>query len=208
LTPITIAEGPMPPNAVDLQKAQDVLQFCARRRTALLDHLNLFTWITDHPERYDWATTQVSPQEVATAARAAQSDLDIVASCASNAITNPSEAHFPAEFASARGAVYPALAVVPAPLPTAIPARPGPSNLAVPDLIGQVWTDFQNDPLYAPYRQEFNFQSFWQDLNADPPFWKIISMNPPPGSLNLPVGTTITCGLTVPHGSATGSVTT
>jgi hypothetical protein len=206
MAPITIAAGPLPPNAVDLQHAQDVLGFCARARTALLDQLNLFMWIHDHPERYDFSPPSVSKEEVAAAARSAQSDLDTVASCASNAITNPSEASFPADFASARGHVYPAL-VVPAPLPKAIPPPPGPSTLVVPDLIGKIWTDFQNDPFYAPYREEFNFQSLWEDLTADPPFWKIISMSPPAGSQHLPVGSTINCGLTVPHGSGTGSAT-
>ena len=36
LAPLTIAEGPMPPNQADIEHAQDVIQFCAQQRATLL----------------------------------------------------------------------------------------------------------------------------------------------------------------------------
>jgi hypothetical protein len=53
LAPLTIANGPLPPNEVDLQHAQDVLIFCARRRSVLTDQLNTFQYIVDNPTRFD-----------------------------------------------------------------------------------------------------------------------------------------------------------
>jgi hypothetical protein len=43
LAPVQDALAPAPPNAVDVQKAQDILTFCARRRFEELDSLNLIS---------------------------------------------------------------------------------------------------------------------------------------------------------------------
>jgi hypothetical protein len=45
LAPIEIANGPIPPNSVDIQHAQDVIMFCAKERSRILDNLNLMEYI-------------------------------------------------------------------------------------------------------------------------------------------------------------------
>lgn len=131
LAPISIAKGPLPPNEADILKAQDVLVFCGRRRSALLDQLNLLQFIVDHPDRYDF-TQGASLQTVAAAASGTQSDLDLIGDCASAAINHPSEAKLPADFAAERHTTFP-MGVPPDPLP---PLKPGtPQPVEVPDFV-------------------------------------------------------------------------
>jgi hypothetical protein len=120
LAPTSIAEGPLPLNAIDIQRVQDILTFCARERTTLLDRLNLLTWIRSHPERFDW-TGAPADEAILLASRATQADLDTVAACASAAINDPAGARMPAAFAAERGASFPS-AVMPSPLPRPLPA--------------------------------------------------------------------------------------
>ncbi|MFC9600857.1 PASTA domain-containing protein [Peribacillus butanolivorans] len=127
---ISIAEGPLPLNYVQIQKVQDILKFCARERTTLLDSLNQFTWILNHPEQFDW-TNAVSVEEIQEAARTTQVDLDTIADCASDAINDPENAQMPAPYAQARNKLYP-FAVKPSPLPQ---PRPG-VMVEVPNTIG------------------------------------------------------------------------
>jgi hypothetical protein len=142
LSPITIAEGPLPLNEIQIQKAQDILKFCARERTSLLDQLNQLTWIISHPDKVEWANA-ASDKEIRDAARAVQVDLDTIADCAIAAINSPGDAVFPAVFAGAKGGSYPS-AVIPSKLPTptptstpATPATPIPTNKPFdPSLVG------------------------------------------------------------------------
>ena len=121
LSPLSIAEGPLPPNAADIQNAQDVLKFCADQRLELLDQYNLLDWWVHHPDQYDW--TRAYPLDQARrAAAGTQQDLDTVAETASAAINNPAHAVRPADYAQAHGLVYPAGA-----LPAVYPKpKPGP----------------------------------------------------------------------------------
>lgn len=124
----TIAEGPLPPNAADIEHCQDVLQFCARERIVLLDQLNELTWTYQNRDRFDW--TGAAPQEdFREAARLTQADLETVASCASSALNSPTDAEYPAPFATARGAAYPS-GHRPEPYPTERPGqeRPRPTH--------------------------------------------------------------------------------
>jgi N-acetylneuraminic acid mutarotase len=98
LAPIIIAEGPLPPNAADMEKAQDILVFCAKRRSALLDQLNQLQYIVDKPSRFDF-TNSASIETVRNASVDTQIDLDLIAECASTAINHPGMAKFPADFA-------------------------------------------------------------------------------------------------------------
>jgi hypothetical protein len=123
LAPISIATGPLPPNEVDLAHAQDVMRFCATRRSLLLDQLNLLQLIVDRPSRYDFSNGS-DLKVIAAAAETTQSDLDLVASCASAAIDSPSGAKFPKDFAVVNGKVFPA-AIMPAILPVGKPRAPG-----------------------------------------------------------------------------------
>lgn len=117
LAATTIAEGPEPLNAAQIQQCQDILQFCARERTKLLDQLNLLDFVRRHPDRYDWAGA-ASVAEFVTQARNTQIDLDLVASCASWTINNAAEAKFPADYARKRDTEYPTSS-----LPTPMPAE-------------------------------------------------------------------------------------
>ena len=99
LAPITIATGPLPPNEEDLSHAQDVMRFCAQRRSTLLDQLNLLQLIVDFPSRYDFSNGS-NLKEIAAAAANTESDLDLISSCASAAINSPKGALLPKDFAA------------------------------------------------------------------------------------------------------------
>ncbi|MEU9092303.1 hypothetical protein [Streptomyces sp. NPDC048428] len=121
LAPISITEGPTPPNPEQIANAQEILKFCAQERTALLDQYNLLNWWVKHPDRYDWDGATPLP-EVVVAASGTQKDLDTVAACASEAIEHPATAKRPASYAAEKGTVYPA-GLMPATPPE---PRPGP----------------------------------------------------------------------------------
>jgi hypothetical protein len=121
LSPLSIAEGPVPLNPADIQNAQDVLKFCADQRLALMDQYNLLDWWTEHPDQYDWAESYPVGQ-ARQAAADTQRDLDTVAETASAAIDDPAHAVRPADYAQAHGRPYPAGA-----LPAVYPRpKPGP----------------------------------------------------------------------------------
>jgi hypothetical protein len=132
LAPINIANGPLPPNGEDLEHAQDVMRFCAQRRSGLLDQLNLLQLIVDSPSRYDFSNGS-SLKEIAAAAVGTQSDLDLISACASQAINSPKGALFPKDFAAAKGAVFPS-ASMPATMPVGKPRPAG--EIAVPNFVG------------------------------------------------------------------------
>jgi hypothetical protein len=120
LAPLVIAEGPLPPNEADLQHAQDVLIFCAKRRSTLTDQLNTFQYIVDNPARFDFSNGASLP-EISRASETVQSDLDLIARCASHAMSDPKNAKFPEDFATSIGEEYPRT-IIPEILPTAKPA--------------------------------------------------------------------------------------
>lgn len=140
LSPLTIAEGPLPLNPAEVQHCQDILIFCARERTSRLDQLNLLSWIYEHPERFDW-TGSASEDDLVNASRNVQADLDLVASCASWSINDPAAAEYPAGYATRQGTVYP-LAVMPAPLPKQLEK---PDTPPIPDHFSR-WHRFQLAP--------------------------------------------------------------
>jgi hypothetical protein len=116
LAPITIANGPPPSNAADIQHAQDVLILCAKDRSRILDQLNLVEFISQNVARYDFAAP-TTPADIVKAFTGLQADLDLVAAAASQAINHVSEALTPAEFAAKKGRVYPQ-GILPTPMPT------------------------------------------------------------------------------------------
>ena len=129
LAPITIATGPLPLNEKDLEHAQDVMRFCAERRSILLDQLNLLQLIVDSPFRYDFSNGS-SLAEIAAAAADTQSDLNLIAKCASAAINSPSGALFPTPFATAKGTTFPS-AVMPGLLPIGKPRPIGEKTVPI-----------------------------------------------------------------------------
>src|SRR5262249_795438 len=129
LAPLTIANGPTPPNAAELQHAQDVLIFCAKRRSTLIDQLNTYQYIVDKPQRFDFFNG-AKLEEIRHAAETVQSDLDLIARCASRAMNDPKNATLPETFATSVGENYPKT-TAPAILPNAKPVGP-----VVPMIIG------------------------------------------------------------------------
>jgi hypothetical protein len=135
LSPISIAEGPLPLNAAEYQRAQDVLMLCSKDRSALLDQLNQVNWWLRHQDKYDFSQGD-SPATLIETVKKTQEDLDMVASCASLAMTSPREARMPTDYAEQNGAQYPLSASPKAPrplpgaaLPPAVaPSRPQPIN--------------------------------------------------------------------------------
>lgn len=120
LAPVTIAQGPLPPNSADLEHAQDVLVACSKARSRLLDKINLLEYILDNAGKFQFAngTDRTSLQKTV---QDFQADLDLVAACASAAIRSPAAALMPATYAEMTGSVYPR-----ATLPENLPSRKGP----------------------------------------------------------------------------------
>jgi hypothetical protein len=117
LAPVAIANGPIPPNAADIQHAQDILVICAKERSIILDGLNLMEFISQKPSHYDF----VAPTTLADIVKALdgyQVDLDLVAAAASQAMNDVTKAMTPAEFAKNHSKAYPQ-GVPPTPMPTA-----------------------------------------------------------------------------------------
>jgi len=128
LSPISIAEGPLPLNAAEYQRAQDVLMLCSKDRSALLDQLNQMNWWLRHQDKYDFSQGD-SPASLLETVKKTQKDLDTVASCASLAMTSPREARMPTDYAEQKGGQYPLSAPPRAPRPQPGTAQPpaGPS---------------------------------------------------------------------------------
>lgn len=115
LAPVEIARGPLPPNPADVQKRQDILVLCAKRRSTLLDQLNLLDYVKANPSKFDF-TNGADPESMRKAARDAELDLDFIAECASAAMNSATEADFPAAVAERRGEPFPRV-VMPDPMP-------------------------------------------------------------------------------------------
>ena len=106
LAPIAIASGPIPPNAAEIQHAQDILVICARQRSQILDGLNLMDHMIHNPSRYEFLPP-TTPADIVTAFNGYQFDLDLVGDAAAFAIDHVSEAMTPADFAVKTGKTYP-----------------------------------------------------------------------------------------------------
>lgn len=134
MAPMVIAHGsPEPLNEIDLQHAQDVLIFCAKRRTALIDQMNTYQFIADNPSRFKFENG-ASLREMQDASSACQLDLDLIARCASRAMNRPGEAKLPEPFSVSVGEDYPK-AFEPAVMPTAVPLVVAPN--AMPNFVGR-----------------------------------------------------------------------
>ncbi|WP_157592368.1 hypothetical protein [Solirubrobacter soli] len=116
LAPIAIADGPIPPNAAQIEHAQDVLVICAKQRSQMLDAMNLMDFISQHPARYEF-TAPTTVADVVSSFDGYQYDLDVVAAAASHAINDVAGAVTPAEFAAKNGKSFPH-GLPPSPMPT------------------------------------------------------------------------------------------
>ena len=98
------AEGPLPSNSAKIQKARDVLIYCARKRSTLLDDLNPLEYISEFLSKFA-LTTPTTPETVREArcpsgSRGTLASLPIAAIAA---INNRSSAKLPPEFAVEKG---------------------------------------------------------------------------------------------------------
>ena len=75
LAPVAIANGPTPPNAAEIQHAQDVLVMCAKERSRLLDGYNLMSYMLQNPACYEFVPP-VAQADVARALTGFQLDLE------------------------------------------------------------------------------------------------------------------------------------
>jgi PASTA domain len=141
LAPLTIAEGPLPPNTADIEHAQDVLVLCAKKRSQVLDQINLLSFILAHQSSFDWTGDPTpTPASVDAALNGFEMDLDLVAECASLAINHPADAVTPAKFASNMGQTFPAgmLPSLPQPKPIEAVAPQIPqTTVTVPDVLDE-----------------------------------------------------------------------
>jgi hypothetical protein len=138
LAPLTIADGPLPPNTADIEHAQDVLILCAKQRSQILDQINLLSFVLAHPGAYDWTGDPApTPASLTVALNGFEMDLDLVAECASQAINHPSQAVTPARFAATIGQTYPAGLLSNMPTPKPIEAAPPQATLTVPDVLDE-----------------------------------------------------------------------
>jgi|GEM_PF-2028775 hypothetical protein len=129
LAPVAIAQGPLPPNSVDIEHAQDVLVACSKARSRNLDKINLLDYILDNQSRFEF-TGGADPNSLQTALDDFQSDLELVADCASLAIRSPEQAAFPAIHGTNVGSIYPKAKLPVLPVPKAA------KMVAVPNVLG------------------------------------------------------------------------
>ncbi len=99
LVPWIIANGPLPPNAADLQTQKDVLMSCARLRSHTMDDMNLLEYILRPQNQSEF---QFEPGELETLTKAfagIQDDYNVIQRAASHALENAANALEPVPFA-------------------------------------------------------------------------------------------------------------
>jgi hypothetical protein len=96
LAPTSLARGaPPPPDAAQIQLAQDTLEECARQRASLLDGLNRIEYVLSHEAEYGFNPKTITPQELQDLATTFSDAVTAVEKCASVAMTDPSKAILP-----------------------------------------------------------------------------------------------------------------
>lgn len=181
LAPIAIAEGAMPANEAEIQRAQDVIVNCAKRRSVLMDLLNLMEYIADNPDKYDF-TNGANIEEIKKVSSNAQMDLELIADCASAAMNNRASAMLPVPFAQANGREFP-LAAMPTvlPIPKQIEER-----VEVPDFRQcTTWTACRELAKATGFTLTYEYQG------SEPAPFRVIDFRPPAGTYQ-PKGSTVT----------------
>ncbi len=153
LAPISIAEGPIPPNAAQIEHAQDILIICARHRSAILDGINLMDYIGQRPSRYDFpAAAPTTPADITQTSANYQADLDLVAEAASQAMNDVTKAKTPVEYAREHSMRYPQ-GIPPTPMPTLRPgATPPPQPSEVLNHLRGAWNNTNPEGLIKSMR--------------------------------------------------------
>ena len=182
LAPIAIANGPLPPNAADIEHAQDVLVLCAKARSGILDQLNLLSFINDNQSKYDFPPP-TTLDAVKQGMRGYEADLDLVAHTASQAINHPDKAVTPSEYAQANGKTYPSGS-----MPDPMPAAKAGTVTSVPDFRSCAsWDECVN------LAAQSHLQAVESPATGEPPgtSFHVISQTPNPGD-PAPEGSTVT----------------
>jgi hypothetical protein len=180
LAPIAIARGPLPPNAAELEHAQDVIVACSKARSRVLDKINLLEYILDNAGRFEF-TAGADRSAVQTALDDFQGDLDLIARCASAAIRTPAQALMPKDYATKMGSDYPRAKLPTLPLPKAA------KMVAVPDFASlKSWVECNE----AATRVGLVAQQALATVEPGPAF-KVLSVSPPAGT-SVPEGSVVT----------------
>jgi len=182
LAPVAIARSVhLPLNSADVEHAQDVLVACTKARSRIMDKQNLIEFILANPEKYTFQPG-VDAKALTAVQANFESDLDVVAACASAAIDAPAGAKMPADFAVAKGKTYPA-GVLPDALPTPIAGK----MAKVPDVTNCANWQQCNQLITG---QGLVAQQFVA-TNLAPSVFKVLSVSPP-GGTDILEGQTVT----------------
>ena len=181
LAPVTIAQGPLPPNSAELEHAQDVLVACAKARSRQLDKINLLEYILDNSSKFDF-TADTDRFGVQKALDDFQADLDLIADCASAAIRLLAEADMPKDYANKNGKQYPQ-----AKLPDNLPLPKSGKMVDVPDFTGcESWVACNEVATQAGLVAQQTLASI------DPgDRFKVLIVSPPTGT-SVPEGAVVT----------------
>jgi hypothetical protein len=128
LAPLVIARGaPSPPNAADLQKAQDVLIRCTQLRSIFLDGLNTVTYVAIHQDRYSIELAAEGHETLAALQVHYAKAVELVARSAREAIRDPAAAKMPESYFASESLEMPSI-------PTGLYSALGNNLVEVPDL--------------------------------------------------------------------------
>ncbi|MBS0243966.1 MAG: hypothetical protein JSS20_17470, partial [Proteobacteria bacterium] len=106
LLPYTVAEGPLPPNAIDMQHMRDVLSRCAKLRSQTLDRLNLLDYILAHNDEFEFHPGDLTIDQISTLRGQVAQDDEQIARAASFAMNYPDKAVDPELFEHMTGTPY------------------------------------------------------------------------------------------------------
>ena len=125
LLPWVIADGPSPPNAVDLEHQRDVLKNCAKLRSQVQDRLNLLEYMMDSAHAGEFTMAAGDAARLAKLHSAISGDYDLVLEAASFALDHPKEAVEPETYARTnKGATDYVLTLLPDDLPKRLAGLP------------------------------------------------------------------------------------
>lgn len=137
LAPMVIAAGGVaPPNAAEIEHAQDVLVRCAKLRSRLIDGLNTLDYVATHAARYVVDPTVNGGHTIGALQNDFGDAIDLVARAASVAMRDPAGARMPEALFADEGKVVPAI-------PPGLYSAAGIDKpVAVPNLAGaRTWNE-------------------------------------------------------------------
>lgn len=180
LAPVDIAHGPLPPNQAELENRQDILVLCAKRRSTLLDQLNLLDFIKSNPSKFDFSNG-ADKTAIERAAVDTELDLDFIAECASRAMSSAREAVYPAALAQERGETFPRST-----MPDPLPLPKGGKIVTVPD-----FSRCSSWSACAELAAKSGLGATQEIAQLEPGNFKVLGFSPSKGA-EVPEGTVVT----------------